>query len=61
MLSYARNDIPEYWVIDLNNNRLIVHTQPQNNNYDRIVEHKTGTISSLAFLQIAISLDRLLY
>ena len=60
-VTYARNNIPEYWVIDLNNNRLIVHTQPKNNSYDGVVEYKTGTISSLAFPQITISPDRLLY
>ena len=27
---YARNNIPEYWVIDLVNKKLVVHTQPSN-------------------------------
>lgn len=57
---YARNGIAEYWVIDLINNKLIVHTQPQANSYAQIVEYRVGTISPLAFPQIAISLDRLL-
>ena len=59
-VTYARNGISEYWVIDLNNNKLIVHTQSQNNSYAQIIEHKTGTVSSLAFPQITISLNRLL-
>ena len=59
-VTYARNGILEYWVIDLQNNKLIVHTQPQNNNYAQVVEYKTGTISPLAFSEITISLDRLL-
>ncbi|MEM8722383.1 MAG: Uma2 family endonuclease [Cyanobacteria bacterium P01_G01_bin.39] len=59
-ITYARNGIAEYWVIDLKNNKLIVHTQPQDNSYAQIVEYKAGTVSPLAFPQIAIALDRLL-
>lgn len=57
---YARNGIPEYWVIDLVNKKLIVHSQIQNNDYTHINEYTTGTISPLAFPQIAIALDKLL-
>ena len=57
---YARNGIVEYWVIDLKNSKLIVHTQPQNNRYSNIIEYQTGIISPLAFPQVAIALDRLL-
>lgn len=59
-VTYARNGIAEYWVIDLKNNKLIVHTQPQNNSYAQIIEYKTGTISPLVFPKIAIALNRLL-
>jgi Uma2 family endonuclease len=57
---YARNGIPEYWVIDLVNKKLIVHTQVENNGYARIIEYTVGTVSPKAFPQIAIALDRLL-
>lgn len=57
---YARNSIPEYWIIDLVNKKLIVHTQPADNNYLQIVEYKSGTISPQAFPNITITLDRLL-
>ncbi|BAU67217.1 hypothetical protein STA3757_46270 [Stanieria sp. NIES-3757] len=57
---YARNGIPEYWVIDLRNNKLIVHTLPQDSNYNQIVEYKVGTVSPLALPQISIDLNRLL-
>jgi Uma2 family endonuclease len=57
---YARNGIPEYWVIDLKNNQLIVHTQPQNSSYARIVKYQVGAISPLAFSEIVIAIDRLL-
>ena len=59
-ITYARNGIPEYWVIDLVNKKLITHTQLQGNNYSQIMEHQTGTVSSLVFPDIAIALDKLL-
>lgn len=59
-ITYGRNGIAEYWVIDLKNNKLIVHTQPQDHSYGQIIEYKTGTISPLAFPQIAIALNQLL-
>ena len=59
-ITYARNGIVEYWVIDLKNSKLIVHTQPQHDRYSKIVEYKTGVISPLAFPQVEIALDRLL-
>jgi len=52
-LTYARNGISEYWVVDLVNKKLIVHTQVQNNDYTQVAEHKTGTVSPLAFPNIA--------
>ena len=58
--TYARNGIPEYWVINLIAGKLIVHTQPQDNSYTQIVEYKTGTVSPQAFPNIAIALDKLL-
>ena len=59
-ITYARNGIPEYWVIDLVNKKLIVHTQVQNNGYSQVVEYTTGTVSPLAFPDIAIALNQLL-
>ena len=59
-LTYARNGIPEYWVIDLVNKKVIVHTQPNDNKYLQIVEYKSGTIKPQAFQNIDIPLDRLL-
>ena len=57
---YARNSIPEYWIIDLANRKLIVHTQPSDNTYAQIVEYQSGAITPLAFPNITIPLDRLL-
>ena len=57
---YARNNIQEYWVIDLVNKKLIVHTHPQNNSYSKITEYTDGSISPLAFPDLEIALDQLL-
>lgn len=58
--TYARNGIPEYWVIDLVNKKLIIHTAPQNNQYSQVKEYQTGTISPLAFPKIKIAINQLL-
>ena len=60
IITYARNGIPEYWVIDLVNKKLIAHTQIQNDNYFQVTEYTKGTVSSSAFPDLAIALDKLL-
>lgn len=57
---YARNDIPEYWVIDLVNKKTIVHTQPKGGDYAQIRELTQGTIAPQAFPSLNISLGSLL-
>ena len=57
---YARNGIPEYWVIDLVNKKLIVHTQPNNDFYIQVKELTSGTIAPLSFPNLNIDLERLL-
>lgn len=57
---YARNDIAEYWVIDLSNQKMFVHTQPNNGKYQKINEYTTGFIQPLAFSGIEIDLSKLL-
>ena len=57
---YARNKIQEYWIVDLVNKKLIIHTQPKGNIYQNIQEYQTGTVFSQAFPKIAIALDKLL-
>ncbi|MEL6440363.1 MAG: Uma2 family endonuclease [Cyanobacteria bacterium J06621_8] len=59
-ITYARNGILEYWVIDLLNKQLIVHTQPASNSYTTIQHLTTGTVSPQAFPNLAIALERLL-
>lgn len=57
---YARNNIAEYWVIDLVGKKLMVHTQPQKDVYTQIRELTSGTITPQAFPKITIPLDKLL-
>lgn len=39
---YARNGIPEYWVVDLNRFRLVVHRAPGPGGYADVAEHAAG-------------------
>ncbi len=59
-ITYARNGIPEYWVIDLVNKKLWVMTNPQDNNYRDIKELTTGVIKPVAFPDMEIELEKLL-
>ncbi|MDJ0595048.1 MAG: Uma2 family endonuclease [Pleurocapsa sp. MO_226.B13] len=60
IITYARNGIPEYWVIDLKNKKLIVHTQLQNSSYSQTIEYQSGSLTSQAFPDLEIDLDKLL-
>jgi Uma2 family endonuclease len=60
IITYARNGIPEYWIVDLVNNKVRVYTQPQNERYSQITEYFTGIITPQAFPQVQIRLDLLL-
>ena len=59
-VTYARNKIPEYWVIDLKNKKLIVHTQPVEEKYAQIEEYQVGVVCPQAFPQVKIAVDQLL-
>lgn len=57
---YARNGIPEYWVIDLLHNKLWLFTNPQQNGYLNKQEITTGKINSGSFPNVSIEIDKLL-
>jgi Uma2 family endonuclease len=57
---YASEGIPEYWVINLKKNILIVFRDPVDGKYQSRQEFTSGTISSLAFSDLAIEVARLL-
>ncbi|MDJ0535815.1 MAG: Uma2 family endonuclease [Xenococcaceae cyanobacterium MO_207.B15] len=59
-ITYARNGIAEYWVIDLPNKKLWVMTNPQDNNYLDVQEFTTGIVKPVAFLNIEVELNKLL-
>jgi Uma2 family endonuclease len=55
---YASASINEYWVVDVDNRKLIVYRQPENDEYQQKTEYLDGArISPLAFpdLEIAIA------
>ncbi|VEP11932.1 conserved hypothetical protein [Hyella patelloides LEGE 07179] len=60
IITYARNGIPEYWVIDLKNKKLIVHAKPNQDNYLQVTEYQSGTVTPQAFSGIQIGLNELL-
>ncbi len=57
---YARAAIQEYWVLDLSAKQIIVFRNPQADKYieERIIAE--GTITSLAFPDVLVSVKRLL-
>jgi Uma2 family endonuclease len=57
---YATEGIPEYWVINLKKNILIVFRDPVDGKYQSRQEFTTGTINPLAFPDVAIEVARLL-
>jgi Uma2 family endonuclease len=57
---YARNGISEYWVIDLTRKKLVLHAQPVNNSYSKIIEIVDGKISPESFSNLEINVERLL-
>jgi Uma2 family endonuclease len=58
---YARAAIPEYWVFDIDQRRLIVHRNPQAGNYSAVTTCAEGeSISPLALpLGLVSSCNRL--
>ncbi|MEM8718052.1 MAG: Uma2 family endonuclease [Cyanobacteria bacterium P01_G01_bin.39] len=58
-VTYARNGIPEYWIVDLKNRQLIVHTKPDKDQYLQIVTYNQGTVTPQAFPDCPIPLDKI--
>lgn len=56
---YAAAAIPEYWVLDLDGRRLVVHTNPQPDGYAtrrEYAEHERVTATALTLPQLDLSL-----
>ncbi|HWK88986.1 MAG TPA: Uma2 family endonuclease [Longimicrobium sp.] len=41
-VAYARAGIPEYWVVDLQANSVVVHRSPRGADYQTVKEHRVG-------------------
>ena len=59
-ITYARNGIGEYWVIDLVNNKLWLFRDPENDSYQIKQELTTGVINPISFPEIEVEVERLL-
>jgi Uma2 family endonuclease len=57
---YAEAGIPEYWVVNLNDNELKVFRDLENGTYTTEETYTTGTIAPRAFADVEISVQRLM-
>lgn len=57
---YATAAIQEYWVLDLSTQQMIVFRNPQEGKYVEEYTIGEGTITSLAFTDVSVSVKRLL-
>lgn len=57
---YATAGIREYWVVNLKTRELIVYREPMNGDYQSQLTFTEGEVHSIAFPDVAISVDRLL-
>ncbi|MGF1480395.1 MAG: Uma2 family endonuclease [Cyanophyceae cyanobacterium] len=60
LTAYAKAGIPEYWVIDVQRSQVKVFRQPLEEQYRSETTVTAGTVSPLAFADVAISVERLL-
>ncbi len=58
--AYANAKIPEYWLVDLLNQQVIVMRQPEGDRYQLSQEHTTGNLSPLHFPNLRIPVALLL-
>lgn len=59
-LTYAAAEIPEYWVVNLRDRRLIVYRDPAKGDYRSELLMETGTISPIAFPDVLIDVRSML-
>lgn len=58
---YARANIPEYWLVDVKQKRVLVFREPQGEGYQvEEVLDRTATIAPVALPDVVIELDKLL-
>ncbi len=57
---YAKAGIIEYWIVNLVNRQVIVHRDPVDDDYRSTQTLTSGSITMLAFADVAIAIDQLL-
>ncbi|NJM45989.1 MAG: Uma2 family endonuclease [Alkalinema sp. RU_4_3] len=57
---YAKAGILEYWIVNLKDRQVIVHRDPQTDDYQSVQTLTSGTISMLAFPDVTIDIIQLL-
>lgn len=58
---YGRHGIAEYWVVDLQGDRLVVHRQPTTDGYAKVESlERAASVSPLAFPDVTFSADEIL-
>ena len=57
---YARHAIPEVWLLDLQQRRLEIYLEPQQGEYMRMEQRRTGSVSPTQLPEINIKIDDLL-
>ncbi|EAZ88329.1 Uma2 family endonuclease [Crocosphaera chwakensis] len=58
---YAKSNIQEYWIIDLENHRLIIFKDPQKEDYQNKLELNDGFVSCIALPDILIEVNKLIH
>lgn len=56
---YAEVEIPEYWVVNLKQRKLIVFREPQDGHYLTRQEYTEGTISPVSFPDVQVQVNRI--
>ena len=57
---YTEANIQEYWVVDIQNSKLIVHRDPDGDQYNSVQEYQSGIIAPIAFPNLAIEVLKII-
>ena len=58
--TYAEVDIPEYWIVNIPEQLLFVFREPKNGRYQSQTTYESGSITSLAFPEVPISVNAII-
>lgn len=57
---YADAGVPDYWVVDLVNRRIVVHREPRPGGYGDVTRHTDGVVHPLLHPQLAVDVAQLI-